>query len=195
MEEDLFSKIPEDAFVILTGLPGTGKSYFAKTLCEVKNFILLRSDMIRAELFKGIDLFDERFASDEERREAVYEEMFERAKRIVGQKKFGIILDGTFYSNRLRLKAAQIALLSKKDFVIVECRASEKKALERIKGRKDKAYESNAVTEEAYRNNLRIFESVDLKQIKRIFPTLSILYIRINTEEDNKWKVERIEKI
>jgi hypothetical protein len=53
-----------------------------------------------------------------------------------------------------------------------------------LKRTKDK-YESNALTEQAYLNNLKRFEKVDLEELKNLYPDLSIISLTVDTELDN----------
>jgi predicted kinase len=58
LQENIES-IPEPridpAFVVVSGLPGTGKSYFCRKLAERSPFCVLESDMLRKTLFKSPD--------------------------------------------------------------------------------------------------------------------------------------------
>jgi len=145
--------------------------------------------MIRKDLLRGLDIFDEAVASDEKKKEAVYDEMFRRAEEGI-RRASDVALDATFFRQELRLKAAQIASECGRCFVVIECVCSGEKALERIRGRAFRDYESNALTESAYENVKRAFEPLDLCEIKARFPSVPILYMRINTEEEDRWKIE-----
>lgn len=185
----LASVIPEGALVISVGLPGTGKSYLLERLRRARNIPVLRSDLIRRELLEGLDVFDEAVASDEKKKVTVYEEMFRRAEKAM-QANPGTALDATFFKAGLRLEAAKIAAKLGRPFVVIECVCSREKALERIRGRANKAYESNAITQSAYDNVKALFEPVQIECIKAHFPSLSLIYLRINTEEDGTWTIE-----
>jgi hypothetical protein len=56
-------------------------------------------------------------------------------------------------------------------------------------------YESNALTEQAYLNNKKRFEDVDLEDLKILYPELDIIHLIIDTSSDmeNEWRV--IDKI
>lgn len=41
------------AFIVVSGLPGTGKSYFCRKLAERLQFIILESDALRKALFSS----------------------------------------------------------------------------------------------------------------------------------------------
>jgi len=197
LDETIAKQIPENAVIIMCGLPATGKSTVAKEIAKVKNFSLLSSDTIRVEILKGENIFDQKVASDMNKRLMVYEVMFNRAEEIIKKGK-SVILDATFITQNLRKKVAFIAHKNKRSFCIIETRCTPEIAIKRIVKRdKDKKYESNAITEEAYFNNLRIFDPVDIKDIHDSFPEIEISHFLINTdyENSNNWFLEKKEKI
>jgi predicted kinase len=80
--------------VIVMGLPGSGKSYFAKRLAKEIDAVYLGSDEIRKELgLMGHYLLDNKLT--------VYEEMFKRAKEVHQDGK-SVVLDGTFFVQQVR---------------------------------------------------------------------------------------------
>ncbi len=189
-------EVPENCLLISVGLPGSGKSSVTETIAKMKGFEILRSDMIRFEVLKGEDIFDNRIASDPERRMRVYQEMFRRAEAIIQKEERGIILDATFFTQELRAQAGAIAERAKRPFVIVECVCTEEKSIERILKRTKENYESNALIREAYLNNKAIFQPIDLSDLKKRFKNLPILHLVIDTEQDapSDWEVRKIEK-
>ncbi|MGQ9509905.1 MAG: AAA family ATPase [Thermodesulfobacteriota bacterium] len=190
------SEIPEHSVLISVGLPGSWKSPVTETIAQIKGFEILRSDMIRLEVLKGEDIFDNKVASDPEKRMKVYEEMFRRAQQLIEEGERGIILDATFFTQELRARAAAIAEKAKRAFIIVECVCTEDKSIERILKRTKEHYESNALTREAYLNNKAIFQPIDLENLKASFKDLPIHYLVIDTEQDapSDWKVKKMEK-
>ena len=190
--EAIIDDIPKDAVIVMCGLPATGKSTVAKRIAEAKDFTLLSSDIIRLEMLKGEDIFDQKVASDMKKRLMVYERMFSRAGQIMEKGK-GVILDATFITQELRKQAAAIAHRNEKPFYIIETRCIPEVAIKRIRKRSKDRYESNAITEDAYFNNLRIFEPVAIRDICDSFPGIRISYFLINTDsEDSKdWFIER----
>jgi predicted kinase len=190
------SGIPKDSLLISVGLPGSWKSPVTEEIARLKGFQILRSDMIRLEVLKGEDVFDNQVASDPNRRKKVYEEMFRRAEEMLKTARVGLILDATFFNRELRSRAAELAGKANRTFVIVECVCTEEKSIERILKRRKENYESNALTKEAYLNNKALFQPIDTADLKKRFKTLPIIYLTIDTEYDKPpdWKIRKIEK-
>jgi glutaredoxin-related protein len=69
-------------------------------------------------------------------------------------------------------------------FVIQQTQCPQEVSLRRIARRTKENYESNAITEQAYFNNLKKFEPVDLDDIKASFPELRIVHLIVDTTED-----------
>jgi len=194
--EVIESEVPKDCILISVGLPGSWKSPVTEEIAKMKGFQILRSDMIRLEVLKGEDIFDNKVASDPERRKRVYEEMFRRAESSLNTSRVGLILDATFFTQELRSQAAELAEKFSQTFVIAECVCTEEKSIERILKRTKENYESNALTREAYLNNKAIFEPVNIEDLKKRFKTLSMIHLTIDTEYDtpHDWKIRKIEK-
>ena len=200
MEKD-FSKvikfeIPKDCVLISVGLPGSWKSPVTEEIAKMKDLQILRSDMIRLEVLKGQDIFDNKVASSPKNRKRVYEEMFRQAKNALERAEGGLILDATFFTQELRSQGAELALKARRTFVIAECVCTEERSIERILKRTKENYESNALTREAYLNNKAIFQPVDIDDLKKQFQELPIIHLTIDTEYDTlpDWKIRRIEK-
>jgi hypothetical protein len=177
-------------------LPGSWKSPVTEEIARLKGFQILRSDIIRLEVLKGEDIFDNKVASDPSRRKKVYEEMFRQADNTLKTIQDGLILDATFFTQELRSKAAELAEKAHRTFVIAECVCTEERSIERILKRTKENYESNALTKEAYLNNKALFQPIDTLDLKKRFKALPILYLTIDTEYDTSpdWKIRKIEK-
>jgi len=190
------SEIPDHALLISTGLPGSWKSPVTEKISEIIHARILRSDMIRLEVLKGLDIFDNQVASSQDNRMKVYEEMFRQAETGLEKDPVGLILDATFVTQDLRLRAAEIAHGASRDLVILEMACSEEASIGRILKRTKEKYESNALTREAYLNNKAIFEKVDLDEIKKALPSLTIYHFVIDTEHDEpeRWRVRNVER-
>jgi len=194
--EVIESEIPKGSVLISVGLPGSWKSPVTEEIARRKGFQILRSDLIRLEVLKGDDVFDEKVASDPERRKKVYEEMFRRAEETLGSIKDGLILDATFFTQELRSRAAELAQKAQRPFVIAECVCTEDRSMERILKRTKENYESNALTRQAYLNNKAIFQPVNIEELKKRFKKLPIIHLTIDTEYDTTpdWKIKKVEK-
>lgn len=164
-------------------------------MSKIKRFPILRTDLIRLEVLKDIDIFDEKLASNYEIRKRVYKEMFKRAEEII-KKNDGVILDATFVTQELRRIAAGIAGKQNKTFVVLQTNCSKDASINRITKRTKENYESNALTEQAYINNLKKFEKIDLDDLKSLYPKLKILHLTVDTELDNPedWYIIGMEK-
>ena len=80
--------------VVVFGLPGTGKTTFARALSQELGWRHLNTDVIRAELGKKKQY-------DERTKAAVYREMQDLTAKELDLNK-GVVLDGTFYRKALR---------------------------------------------------------------------------------------------
>jgi predicted kinase len=179
-----------DTVLIACGLPATYKTETTEVIAEIKGYKILRTDLIRLDVLQGEDIFDEKVASDMNKRQRVYDETFRRADELAGKGQ-GIILDATFITRTLRKRAAEIASRHHRVFVIQQTQCPPEVSLRRISERTRENYESNALTEQAYLNNKERFEPVDLDDLKNSFPSLSIVHLVIDTTSDlaDEWRV------
>jgi len=194
--QTIASEVPEECVLISVGLPGSWKSPVTEEIGRTKGFEILRSDFIRLEVLKGKDIFDEKVASSPDNRRMVYEEMFRRAGAKLKEGIKGLILDATFITQELRSRAAELAHDASIPLVIAECTCTEEASIKRILKRTKENYESNALTRQAYLNNKKIFEPVDIDELKHTYPDLPIIQLTIDTEFDDpaRWRVTAIKK-
>ena len=122
--------------------------------------------------------------------------MFRRADDQATKRKGGLILDATFVTQELRRRAAEIAAKNKMTYVILQTSCPQEVSIARIMKRTKEKYESNALTEEAYLANKNKFESVDIDDLKKNFPTLKIIHLTVDTcrDETERWYVIGEEK-
>jgi len=185
-----------DRFVLIAcGLPGTWKTETTEEVARIKGYPLLRSDLIRLEVLKNEDIFDEKVASNMDKRMMVYDEMFRQAEETVKNSN-SVILDATFVTQSLRRRAAAIAASHNLNFVILQTDCPQEVSIERILKRTKEDYQSNALTEQAYLNNKKRFEAVDLDDLKRLYPNLNIMHLKVDTSHDlpEDWYVINFEK-
>lgn len=169
------------SLVITCGLPASYKTGIAEDILSLKRFVVLRSDLIRREVLKNEDVFDEKVAGNMNKRLSVYDEMFRRADDVASKTAGGIILDATFVTQDLRERAAEIAAKHNMPFVILETSCPDEVALNRISKRTKEKYESNALTQEAFLSNKAKFEPVNVEALKEKYPKLTIVHLIIDT--------------
>jgi predicted kinase len=176
-------------------LPGTWKTETSEEIARIKGYPILRSDLIRLDVLKDQNIFDEKIASDMSKRTMVYDEVFRRADNVL-EKGDSVIIDATFVTQSLRRRAAEIAAKHNKTFVILETSCPQEVAIARILRRTQEDYESNALTEQAYLNNKKKFERVDVDDLKRLRPGLKIMHLTVDTQYDppEDWYITGMEK-
>ena len=177
------SKLGGGVLLITCGLPGTWKTETSEEIAKIKGYPILRSDLIRLEVLKGENIFDEKVASDMSKRTMVYDETFRRADGAL-EKGDSVILDATFVTQSLRRRAAEIAAKHNRTFVILQTHCPQEVAIARILRRTQEDYESNALTEQAYLDNKKKFEEVDVDDLKRLYPGLNIIHLTVDTQYD-----------
>jgi len=189
------TELKPGTLLIACGLPGTWKTETSEEISKINGYPILRSDLIRLEVLKNEDVFDEKVASNMSKRVSVYDEMFRRAEDLIKKGK-SVILDATFVTQELRRRAAAIAARRNMTFVILQTHCSEEASLARILRRTKENYESNALTKEAYLDNKKKFEPVDLDDLKKRHPQLKIVHLTVDTEYDRPedWYIIGMEK-
>jgi len=181
--------------LIACGLPGTWKTETTEEVSKIKGYPLLRSDLIRLEVLKNEDIFDEKVASNMDKRTMVYDEMFRQADESL-DKGDGVILDATFVTQALRRRAAEIAARYNKTIIILQTDCPQDISIQRILKRTKEDYVSNALTEQAYLNNKKNFEPVDLNDLKGLYPNLNIIHLIVDTQYDlpEDWYITGMER-
>lgn len=110
--------------IIVFGLPGSGKSYFASKFAKMIQADYVNSDKVRKEIF------EKRIYSAKEKK-TVYDEMLEQMKEAIRQKK-NIVLDATFHKKEIREMFVE-ALKGKEEISFIEVQADENIIRERLK--------------------------------------------------------------
>jgi hypothetical protein len=190
------NKLGNGVLIITCGLPGTWKTETSEEISKIRGYPILRSDIIRLEVLKDENVFDEKVASNMGKRVSVYDEMFRRAEDLLRRNGEGLILDATFVTQELRRRAAEIAEKRDMTFVILQTSCSEEVSIARILRRTKENYESNALTVQAYRNNKDKFEPVDVDDLKKKYPKLQIVHLTVDTCRDasKDWYVIDVKK-
>jgi len=193
--EFIQAELGTGVLLITCGLPGTWKTETSEEVSRLKGYPILRTDLIRRELLKDEDIFNEKVAANMDKRTMVYDEMFRQADESL-RKGEDVILDATFVTQSLRRRAAAIAAKCDKTLVILETQCPQEVAIARILRRTSENYESNALTEQAYLNNKKRFEKVDVGELKQLNPSLDIVHLTVDTQYDppDDWYIIGAEK-
>ena len=189
------AKLKPGFLLIACGLPGTWKTETTGEVARIKGCKLLRTDLIRLEVLKNEDVFDEKIAANMDKRTLVYDEMFRQADEALSRGGC-VILDATFVTQSLRQRAAAIAAKYNATFVILQTDCPQEVSIRRILGRTRENYESNALTEQAYLNNKKRFEAVNLDDLRNLYPDLNIIHLIVDTRHDlpEDWYITGEEK-
>jgi len=127
------------ALVLVSGLPGTGKSTLSRMLANAGDFEILRSDVIRKEFFPRADSTP-LYSADKTQR--VYDECWIRARQrlLAGGR---VIVDATFQGEANRQRFLQLAIDSGIRTVWLECTASEEITKLRLDARQGDASDAD----------------------------------------------------
>ncbi len=102
---DSLGQLPEPVvkptFVVVSGLPGTGKSYFSSKLAEMLPFAVLESDALRKTLYPSPN-----YSADESAR--LFQVIHSLIEKLL-KKGIPVILDATNLSERFRERLYNIA--------------------------------------------------------------------------------------
>lgn len=190
------NEYPEAPVVIACGLPASNKTETMEVVARARGYRILRTDIIRKEVLKNEDIFDEKVASNMDKRTLVYDEMFRQAAETVASGT-GVILDATFVTQALRRRAAEVAAKHGRPLIIQQTHCTEEYSLNKISKRTKENYESNALTDQAYFNNKAKFEVVDLDGLQEGLPSLEICHLTVDTSSDleEEWFViDRVDR-
>lgn len=103
--------------VIVSGLPGSGKSYFAGKLSRELGAAYVNSDQVRQEMHaSGRYSFDDKLT--------VYREMARRTAKVIEAKK-DVVIDATFYHHTMREMFVKLARLYKVPLFLIVVTADE----------------------------------------------------------------------
>jgi len=121
--------VVKPAFIAVSGLPGTGKSYFCSKLAERLPFVILESDALRKVLFPSPG-----YSSLESSH--LFQAIHLLIKRLLG-KGVSLILDATNLSERYREHLYSIADHLDAKLVLVRVEAPPQVVRERLKARRE----------------------------------------------------------
>ncbi|MCG1004075.1 MULTISPECIES: AAA family ATPase [Halobacterium] len=136
--------------VVVCGLPGAGKTTVAEHAADLLDAELLRTDVVRTELFPEPEY------TDAEMR-AVYDELFERAAAVVRGGR-SVVLDGTFQHREHRDTAQRTAADLGVAATLVKVECEEAVVEERIRQRSEDASDADFAIHQQYRES---FDSIE----------------------------------
>ncbi|MEO9870614.1 P-loop nucleotide/nucleoside kinase family protein [Ekhidna sp.] len=146
--------------VVVLGLPGSGKSYFAEKFAEVIGAHYISSDQVRVTLFEEKDY-------SLRAKEKVYHEMLRLAKDSLKNEN-DVVLDGTFYLKKWRgVVRSTFERIAKCYFI--EVQASEALIKKRIQKK-------------------RFFSDADFgvyQQLKRVFQPMKRPHLELDSTNEN----------
>jgi predicted kinase len=126
-----FTALPEaeaePTIIVVSGLPGTGKTYFCRRLAERLPFLILESDALRKQLFPKPTYSAEESAS-----------LFKAIYQLIGdllKKGIPLILDATNLEERHRERIYNIAEGARARLILVSVRAPDSLVQKRLKKR------------------------------------------------------------
>ena len=121
--------VVKPSFIVVSGLPGTGKSYFCSKLAEKLPFIILESDALRKVLFSSPN-----YSSQESSR------LFQTCHHLIEEllkRGVPLILDATNLSEQYREHLYSIADRLDVNLVLVRVEAPPQVVRERLKARRE----------------------------------------------------------
>ena len=142
------TKFSRPTLWIVCGLPAAGKSTIALALAEFHDLRVIRSDVVRKELFaqRSDPSADDAFAAglySAYATEVTYHQLFDLARETL-KKGQSVIIDATFSRETYRREALRMAAQRQARPVFVECRAKESLLAERLRKRETEPSISDA---------------------------------------------------
>ncbi|MDH4208495.1 MAG: ATP-binding protein, partial [Anaerolineae bacterium] len=139
--------------VMLTGLPGTGKSHLARRLAEVLPFVIVESDQVRKTLFPECDYTGEESQWVHRTCHAVIEKLLRKGVRV--------IYDATNLHERHREQVYRLADETQAKLLVVKVVAPEAVASARLQGRREDGTDNEDVSDADWRVYRRMARDVE----------------------------------
>ncbi len=111
--------------VLVFGLPGTGKTFFAQHFARNTGAVHLYTDLVREKL-------DAKGHYDDTTKQQVYNELFKQVMRELNDKK-DVVVDGTFHKQVRRDQVKKMAVEMDEPIFLIEIKATEKTVKKRLK--------------------------------------------------------------
>ncbi|MEZ3115352.1 AAA family ATPase [Halobaculum sp. MBLA0147] len=139
------------SLVVVCGPPGVGKTTVAETAAERLDATLLRTDVVRKDLFPAPTYSDEETTR-------VYTELLERARSRLAREE-SVVLDGTFRTRDTRRRAAGVAETTDTPARLVRVACEEPVVRRRLADREDDASDADFAVHRSIREQ---FEPLEL---------------------------------
>jgi predicted kinase len=154
---DLPEPVVKPPFVVVSGLPGTGKSYFCSRLSERLPFVILESDALRKALFSPPS-----YSPQESAR--LFRALHLLIERLL-KKGIPLILDATNLSERDRERLYNIADRLNARLILVRVEAPPELVYQRLKARKNggNSADNSDADWEVYRKMKPMVEKISRK--------------------------------
>lgn len=143
----------QSLLIVVLGLPGTGKTTFARALAAQTGARHLNTDMLRAEL--GL-----RGQYDETTKARVYDELLQLTRTTLRQGT-PVVLDGTFYRQAFRDRISDLAQETGAVLKWLELRASAETVQQRVSGKRPYSEADFAV----YQKIRKAFEPLKVERL------------------------------
>jgi predicted kinase len=167
---ELPEPVAEPTFIAVSGLPGTGKSYFCRRLAQVLPLVILESDALRKALFPQPG-----YSPQESAR--LFRALHFLIERLL-KKGISLVLDATNLSERFRERLYSIADRLGVKLILVRVEAPPQVVYERLKVRQKEASPDNrsdadwavyqkmrATAEKMHRNHYAVDTSRDITPV------------------------------
>jgi len=146
---------------ITHGVSGSGKSFHSMNLVEREQAIRIRSDVVRAKMFRDATKA-ERYAPNAT--EQVYRRLLERAEQIL-KSGFSVAVDASFLQRSFRRQFAELAEQLDATFHILVCEADLETLRSRIRSRRNDPSEATPELVEQQRQQMDPLNDEELNSI------------------------------